>query len=260
MTSDFNQELSVLWEKCTDALFDKVVYVNRLEELLRSYGVTEESLILDVAGGFGFPVIDLAKRGYSIVFNDGSQAMFERAMFRAKEERAPGYIFQYDSFGARPWQDFGDLSEEMWKALICKGNSLPYAVSWGKAEPNLERAREEIKSALANFYRILEYGGILYVDKQPEAQEQAVEEIGEVEIDGQRMYLTCSFDNDKVRRVRNWTLTTKNQATKEKKDYPSQGYLLLEEELVSLLNEVGFKKVEKHILEGDIYEAFVAVK
>jgi SAM-dependent methyltransferase len=260
MTTDFNQELALLWEKCTDVLFDKVIYVNRLEELLKSYGVNKESMILDVAGGFGFPVIELAKRGYPIVYNDGSQAMFERAMQRAEQEHAPGYVFQYDSFGARPWQDFGDLGEEMWKALICKGNSLPYAVSWGKAQPDLRKAREEIKSALANFHRILEPEGFLYVDKQPEAQEQAEEEIGEVEVEERKLYLTCSFNNDKVNRIRNWTLTTRDMVSGEQKDYPSQGYLLLEEELTSLLKEVGFREVHKHILPGDIYEAFVAVK
>jgi len=137
---------------------------------------------------------------------------------------------------------------------------LLYAVSWGKSKPDLSKAREQIKLTLDQFFRVLEKGGIIYVDKQPEEQDQALEEVGEVEIDGRKYHLTCSFDNDKVNRIRNWTLSTKDLETGEVKDYPSQGYLLLEDELVPLLQEVGFKDVTKHVLKGDIYEGFVGVK
>ena len=263
MKKDFDKELAELWEACTDKLFDKHTYVNRLEELLRNNGITEKSMILDVAGGFGFPAIELAKRGYQIVYSDGSQAMLERAMRNADLAGAPAHIFAFQAIGysAVPWQEYAkSYGDEAWNALICKGNSLPYAVSWGKEKPDLTRAREQIKTTLSDFFRILVPGGILYVDKQPEAQDQAVEDIGEIEVDGRRLYLTCSFNNDKVRRIRNWTLTTKDLETGEEKNYPSQGYLLLEDELVPLLEEVGFSGVRKHVLEGDIYEAFIAKK
>ena len=259
---DFDVDLATLWEACSDKLIDKVVFVNRLEELLRSYGITEKSMILDVAGGFGFPSIELAQRGYQIVYNDGSSGMLERAMSNAESVGAPMFLFSFQSMGisALPWQEYEDnIGDACFDALICKGNSLPYAVSWGKAHPDLTEARGQIKSTLQQFYRILHDGGILYVDKQPEAQEECIEEIGLVSVGGRDLTLTSTMNNDKVNRIRNWTLTTRDEEGTVQ-EYPSQGYLLLEHELVPLLHEVGFRRVTKHVLEGDIYEGFVAVK
>ena len=65
--TNFENEIVELWEIASARLRDEHKVVNKLEELLRSKGIKEESLILDTAGGFGFPVIPLAKRGYQIV-------------------------------------------------------------------------------------------------------------------------------------------------------------------------------------------------
>jgi len=259
---NFELELVGLWEACVEKLFDKHVYVNRLEELLRNHGITEESVIMDVSGGFGFPAIDLAKRGYQIVCNDASNDMAIRTMMNAEKSGAPEYVWATAVLGPgrMTWQEFDELGADAWDALICKGNSLPYAVSWGKKNPDLSKSRSEIKKVLGNFHRILVPGGILYVDKQPEREEEATEKIGEVQVNGRSLYVVNTFRNDKKNRVRNWTLITRDLETGEEKNYPSQGYLLLEKELLSLLRETGFKEVKKHILEGDIYEGFVAKK
>ncbi len=255
--------LASLWEATSRKLRDEHKVVNRLEELLRSNGITEISMVLDVAGGFGFPSIELAKRGYQIVYNDGSQAMLERAMRNADLTGAPAYLFSYQSigYGAVSWQQFAEaMGDSCWDALICTGNSLPYVATWGKESPDLIASREQILSVLKQLYRILTPDGILYVDKQPETQEQAVEEVGEVEVEGKRLFLTCAMNNDKQKRIRNWTLSTKILETGKVKDYYSRGYLLLEDELVPLLHQAGFSSVTKQVLEGDIYEGFVARK
>lgn len=260
---EFDQELADLWEAASDKLIDKHIFVNRLEELLRSYGITEKSMILDVAGGFGFPAIELSKRGYQVSYMDGSPGMLARAMRNAELAGAPAYIFSFQSIGynAVSWQEYiSSISSKAFDVLICKGNSLPYAVSWGRAHPDLSESQEQIKRTLEQFHRILTDNGILYVDKQPETQDEDIEEIGEVKINGAKLYLMCSFKNDKVNRIRNWTLSTRDLQTGKVKEYPSQGYLLLEDELIPLLRQVGFKKVKKHVLEGDIYEGFVARK
>lgn len=260
---NFEKELAELWEACGRKLINERLVVNRLEELLLSHGITPEKLIMDVAGGYGFPSIELAQRGWQILYNDGSVDMVARAVANAEKVRAPSYMFSLQSIGciAAPWQVFEEVfPDESYDALICKGNSLPYAVSWGQGNPDLSKAREQIKAALSHFHRILTPAGILYVDKQPEREEENVEDVGKVDWNGKKTIVTCSFRNDKVHRVRHWTLSTRDKETGEIQQYPSRGYLLLEDELIPLLREVGFAKIEKHILPGDIYEGFVAVK
>jgi SAM-dependent methyltransferase len=263
--TNFDMELAELWQEASAKLRDEHLVVNQLEELLRGEGITEKSMMFDVAGGFGFPSIQLAKRGYQITYMDGSPGMLQRAMRNADLAHAPAYMFSFQGLGytAVPWQEYPEaFNSEAWDAVLCTGNSLPYAVSWGKGNPDLTKSREQVKFALDQFHRILEKDGILYVDKQPEDQESAVEDVGEVSVErtGERLYLSCSFNNDRQNRVRNWTLTTRNLETEKVREYPSRGYLLLEDELVPLLHEVGFQDVEKHILRGDIYEGFIARK
>ncbi|MCK4590000.1 MAG: class I SAM-dependent methyltransferase [Nanoarchaeota archaeon] len=263
MSKEFDMELAELWEACSDKLRNKIVLVNRLEELLVAHGITEKSTILDVAGGFGFPSIDLARRGYQIVYSDGSPGMLQKAIQNADSVQGIGPLFSFQSIGYSfvPWQKYAEFyGSDVWDALICMGNSLPYAASWGQENPDLKKSRELIKETLNQFHRMLTKNGILYVDKQPEAQDQAVEEVGEVEVDGKKLFMTCSFDNDKVNRIRNLTFITRDLKTGQEKQYPSHGYLLLEDELIPLLHEVGFKDVQKHVLEGEIYEGFIAKK
>ena len=152
---NFEEELVDLWEIASARLRDEHRAVNGLEELLRAKGITEKSLILDTAGGFGFLVIPLAKRGYQIVYNDGSNEMFRRAFARALEQGAPMYPFQQAMHGCHwgggKWQDLKEFQPNAWDALLCTGNSLPYAVSWGEGNPDLSQAREAIVETLETF-------------------------------------------------------------------------------------------------------------
>ena len=262
-TENFDAELAALWNLASERLRNKLAYVNSLEELLRANGITEKSMIIDVAGGFGFPSIDLAKRGWQINYMDGSPGMLERAMRNADIAGAPAYIFSFQAVGytSVTWQNLKDgVQSRSFDALLCTGNSLPYAVSWGRENANLSTVRKQIISALNQFRRILKKGGVAFIDKQPEAQEFASEEIGEIELEGRKYSLTSVFRNDKERRIRNWTLRLKDLESGDTKEYPSTGYLLLEDELIPILREVGFKGIEKHVLRGDIYEGFIVRK
>jgi SAM-dependent methyltransferase len=262
MAETMDMELTELWELASNRLRDRVKIANRLEELLIEKGITKKSMILDVSGGFGFPTIDLAKRGYQVVYNDGSHAMFQRACLRLWEADAPEYVIAPATMGIggdMKWQDFDEkLNPKTWDALLCMGNSLPYAASWGKKNPNLDDSRKQIVTALRSFHRLLTPRGILYVDKQPESQDEDIEEVGVVEHQGRKVHLTSTFRNDKANRVRNWTLTTRDVETGEVNEYPSQGYLLLEDEFVPMLWKAGFEHIEKRVLDGEIYEGFVA--
>lgn len=265
MAKNFEDELPRLWEAIANKLINKRDVLNSLETLLRKNKVVERKLILDVAGGYGFPSIGLANRGFQIIYNDASQSMFHYAYKRAKEAGAPSYLYGLvylcdHGIGMIPWQEFNEFQDGIYNALICRGNSLPYAVSWGKENPNLRKARQDIHKVIKHFHRILIPEGILYVDKQPETQDKDEENIGEVWVGKNKLDVTCTFKNDKEKRIRNWTIITKNSKTGETKTYPSKGYLLLEDELVDTLKEVGFKDISKHILKGDMYEGFVAVK
>ncbi len=255
--------LAELWERCSNELRPPEIVVPALETLLRSEGITEEKLILDVAGGFGFPSIDLALRGWQVVYSDGSLAMLERAMRNADLRGAPGYLFTFQTVGytALPWQAYpSEVANESFDALLCMGNSLPYVASWGKEAGNCNRGLPKIRKTLRQFFRVLSPGGILYVDKQPESQVHEEETVGPFDVNGRTVNVTCIIDNDYTRSRRHWTLSVTDCERSVRTVYPSTGYLLSEEKLLSLLQDAGFSDIQKHVLDGEIYEGFVARK
>ena len=260
------EALAELWEAAGRNDFSEERVLSTVEKLMKDNGIGKEGMILDACGGYGFPSIDLALRGYQVIYNDASLPMFNRMMKNAEEAGAPSYIYALaglgdHGIGTSPWQHFGRFSGGMFDMLICKGNSLPYVASWGKEGPALEGAREKITDVLSGqFYRILKKGGVLYVDKQPEGQVREEKDIGAVDLWGRKVLLTTESYNDKEGKVRHWTLKTRDAQTGEENTYPSEGYLLLEDELVGMLYDAGFRNVEKHVLAGDVYEGFTARK
>jgi len=259
----FARELVPLWEACEAALVNTTQCVNHLEEVLREHGITEQSMLMDVSGGHGFPSIELAKRGYMISYNDGSQEMFHRMVLNADKAGAPSYLYWGATVGPgmMRWQDFNQLGSDAWDGLICRGNSLPYAISWGEGTPDLTAAKQAILATLCQFSRILTTNGILLVDKQPEAQVDEFIELPGLDVDGESRDVTWELFNDRAHHVRNWTMRERNPTTGEEHAYHSRGYLLQEADLVSMLRSAGFNRVEKiGRLRGDIYETFLAVK
>jgi len=260
MTESFEADVAELWEVASARLRNTPIWINRLEELLIENGVQKSDFVFDVSGGFGSPVIELSQRGWQMIYSDGSPDMFARAFRRAEKENAPLFPFITSTLGLTSghcrWQDLQLGSD--YRAIFCLGNSLPYVASWGVVNPELNHAKERIEGVLRKFYDALTSGGILFVDKQPEAQDSWVENLGKVVYNDQEVELIFDCRNDKRNKIRYWNL--KLQGLNFERVFPFRGYLILEEAFLSMLSSVGFRNVEKRILDGDIYEGFICRK
>lgn len=245
--------LADLWDITTTFMWDQK-YVAGLDQFLRSEGVTT---ILDVAGGTGFPCLELRRMGWDITYSDGSALMLGH--FKKRLEGSGQQI-------PRNHSDWLELSQNIpgrFDALLCRGNSLIYVDSWDHTGVH-EETKERIKKSLAEFYKTLNDGGFLYVDitDKREFDQKSypiIEELGERIISDKSTKLTWELNHDYEKRIR----TCRSVLSRDGQEYVHtyQSYLLSHEELVNMLKEIGFRKVEETKIDGeDSYTVFVARK
>jgi len=174
----------------------------------------------------------LIKEGLEVTSNDIDKLFIEKAKSHAKDAGVNLNITEFD------WLELDKhLEKESFDAVLCLGNSLTY----------LFERKEQLK-ALKNFYHILRKGGILIIDERNYQQllDKRKEILEEGKFSYSRKYVYCGdkvhgepveISDDKV----------KMQYTDERTG--KKGYLILypfkKNELLQLIKESGFKKVEK---------------
>jgi ubiquinone/menaquinone biosynthesis C-methylase UbiE len=242
-----------LWEICIRFMWDET-FVTGVHKFLKSHNV---KTVLDVAGGTGFPCIGLKKMGCDITYSDGSRLMFDH--FKSNLEKSGIGMLQHNS----NWLELTKQIPERFDALLCRGNSLVYVDSWDQNRLS-DVTIENIRKALAEFYKMLNRQGLLYVDitnkkefNQP--QYPVIEEFGEKIIDGKKVKLRWELIHDFKHRLRTWKSILLIDGKRHEFTYLS--YLLTHEELIDLLKQVGFRKVKETEIDGeDRYNVFVAYK
>ncbi len=243
--------LAEYWNICTQVLWDET-YIEGLEELFRKYKVTS---ILDVAGGTGFPSIQLSQKGWGVAYVDGSSEMVEFFQKRCK-----GLSLIIPTYHLS-WQNLDRLPGK-YDAVMCRGNSLIYSDSWG-GDLNPARVLSHIKAALTAFHAKLKGGGILYVDitnrSEFEKPQPVTECIAGKKVEGKTVDITWTFSHDEERKVRKWL---SNSTIGDKTcTFGSDSYLMTPDELRDLLIEVGFSVVQEIIVPGEsVYTSFLARK
>ena len=106
--------------------------------------------ILDVATGTGFHSVQLLKAGFNVSSADGNAQMLVKAFENAKKR---GYILQTIHADWR-WLN-RDVDDQQFDAVICLGNSFTHLFE-----------EHDRRRALAEFYSVLKYDGILILDQR----------------------------------------------------------------------------------------------
>jgi len=159
------------------------------------------------------------------------------------------------------WQELDRaIPTDSYDMLICRGNSLPYAMSWSVDKLcDAEQAKVAINQALAQFQKILRPGGVLLVDKSAFESSgfYVIDKQGVVE--GQDCHIHWVFVNDLVAGIRRWDQynTVDSQTT----CLTLYSLLITEEMLLEWLIEAGFVSIcQTPLKRENIYTVYTAHK
>jgi hypothetical protein len=194
-------------------------YIDGLEAFLRSRQV---KTVLDVAGGTGFPSIELKKRGWDITYADADQQMLDYFSVALRKQRL-------------------------------NIPSLIYVDSWGK-DGLSAGTRMNVQKALDAFNAMLNPNGVLYVDLTHDREFNQpsypiVEQFGSTMISGETIQLTWELTHDSENHIRTWKVIVSRNGVQQ--EFINQSYLLRHEELLLLMQRAGFKDVERTKIPGE---------
>ncbi len=255
------RDIGWIWDLCLKFMYNGE-YANSLDKFLKKNNVKR---VLDASCGVGFPAIDLSKLGYDVFCSDGSGEMLN--MFDKNAAREGVKIESKKIF----WQDLSKQFGEEFDLVMCRGNSLPYVVSWHNEKPNLKKAPAEIEESIRNFYSVLKPDGICYIDLSPRESftpklTHIIEEFEYQDINGEKITMIWDIKHDLVNHIRIWnpeiTMEKKGSNIVEKVNIYYKAYHMRHSELVSMMKTAGFKKVEKYVdLAGESnYDIFIGYK
>ncbi len=124
-------------------------------------------------------------------------------------------------------------------AVICRGNSLPYAVSWNKDEIDPEKAQRAIMESLRQMWAKVKPGGILYVDAVPKAEVEKGG--GPIKFNAPGVNLEGTVEYDLKNRIRHM----KGGGTINGEEFEGEAYsyVILPEEIESILRDFGAEEV-----------------
>ena len=254
--SEIFYSLPEVWDFCLEKIYDKPLYVKGFLEVLDKHDITTKSLVLDAGCGSGFPALDLIEKGYRVIGTDKSSEMVRQIKINAQKRGIS--IEAYHVM----WSALAKRFDSIFDLVYCRGNSLPYAISWEQNWIVPDRSCEEISKAVKNFYEILKPGGQVYIDKPNKNEKPRREDLGTVESEQGPINITWEIEHDRKNKVRTWTMVLNLLDGGIEKRYPSYSYLLTGDELVNILQNAGFKKIEDYVpVEGETnYGVFIARK
>lgn len=190
--------------------------------------------ILDCACGTGLQAIGLLEHGFKVLASDLNEKMITQAIKNAKKRG-----FNLNTIQA----DFRDLKSkisEQFDAIICMGNSLSHLLT-----------DQDIRDALINIHDLLKKNGLLIIeirnfDKLLEKKTRFIPIRVNTQLDNQ--LITIFYVIDYLERICRFNVIyiVQNLNSKEYKfDVNSVNYNPIKRnELISLLEEVGFKKID----------------
>ncbi len=141
--------LSEEWVFLSELMYGQA-FIDELAEFLRQHRVRT---LLECGGGGGHILEGLARADFEGIGIDKDPLMIEIAQ---KRHSHSGIMFQL-----MDWRCIDQLNFQP-DAVICRGNSLPYAQSWGLAKD--DDTKELITKTLSKMLRVLKPGGLLYLD------------------------------------------------------------------------------------------------
>lgn len=226
--------IASLWQFCTRLLASSD-YVNHLDDFLRANQIIT---VLDVAGGTGYPIIELQTRGFTTSYSDGSIDMC--TLFR---ERTAVESLNIPITCAK-WDQLPTLLNSKYDCILCRGNSLIYVDSWQQSSVS-DRAAEKLEISLAAFRKLV-VDGSLIIDITPRTEFQGSpspirKELGPALVDGQHVAATWEFEHDETRQVRVW----RNKVRINGDEYHTrvEGLLLNVDDLRRIAAKAGWSRI-----------------
>lgn len=239
------------WDKEVRKLWP-AAYPESLSNKLKKLNV---STILDCAGGTGYPSIELKNMGWNITYSDGWDTMLH--FFKQRIDKAELDIPIYKS----RWETLTQVVPNTYDALMCVGNSF-VGINAYDTEYSIDGAdaNQQMRIALREFYNMLNDGGVLYIDlftkkhsapEQPYSQSQTT--------DTHHIFTTISYDP--VRNVRTNLTTSTSLIDGSEQDVIAKVTPMFAEELIALLQEAGFSRIERSpVDDADYVDSFFAFK
>jgi len=247
-----------IWDVCTEFLYDRELYVDSLSGILGNHNSKK---ILDCSCGTGFPAIELKKRGFDLVCSDASINAVKILKTKLKTENISMPVLNVK------WQELNSFFGEEFDAVLCRGNSISYADSWGRNPADLSRTREEILVSLRNMYSVIKKGGLLYIDIASLNKNNSLNSVFEKEfssgkLKGKKLTINSKVNHLLPEKKRQWVLNVLVEPENKTHSIYSEGYLLDEPELISMLKQTGFKEILpcREIKGEKIYNAFITIK
>lgn len=151
----FELDFSTAFDLYLQVMYDAEQLTVEVGQLLHRLGVER---VLDCAAGSGVPSIGLRRMGLPVVCSDGSPEMVERFKLNAKRAGLRGDI-QCD---VADWSDL-DPSDGTYDYVMCRGNSLVYASTWGTAA-DITSGIDDLERYVQRFAAVVEPGGWLHID------------------------------------------------------------------------------------------------
>ena len=241
------------WDVCSNFLWDSN-YVESLDKLFRKYRVKN---ILDCAGGTGFPSIELKKRGWNVIYTDMSKSMID-----VFEQKSKNNNIELEHYNLN-WIELSKFFTKKFDVVLCRGNSLIYVDSWGKSYIGID-SLNKIQESLKVFYNLLNKEGFLCIDiinkgEYHKAKYPLIENLGQKIIDGNKVSLSWIINHDYQKKLR--IVKSKLTVDKKQEEFTYYSYLLEHKELIKMLKEIGFVKIEEVKLEGEkSYTTYLAFK
>jgi SAM-dependent methyltransferase len=251
-------EFAYLWDRCVyEMLYSPDKFVDEFSSLLEKHGVTKASAILDSAAGSGFPALDMVEKGFSdiacIDVSDDQIRLFN------KRSESKNLTIRSQKVS---WDEISEhFKHKKFKAIICKG-SLWYAAGGWNTEyaPDRKSAFEAMRTALKIFYTMLETGGVLYVDKFKDSEVDHKDTVGTFQVGDKKKELVFYTHREPAKQVRRAAMIIKDIETGEEQGLPNVTYDLKEDEMETLLSEIGFSFTKSNLSEEKFFANWIALK
>lgn len=246
---DEEPKFAELWRLCEDKLlYSPQAYFEEMERLFKRIGINKSSRLLDTCVGPGFFDIDLLRQGYNVTTADKSSEMIEPFVRELREAN-----IQHQTT-ISTWLDLPKhFQNESFDMLFNRGNTLIYAAGgWNERKVvNQKSAIDVLRKTLKVYYDLLKPGGYLYVDKFRDDEVPAKKVVARLDITKKEsedivFYVERKPENN----IRFAQMLLRNSKGKEE-GLPNMAYDLSEDELETLLHDVGFKKVERLLLASE---------
>lgn len=228
-------------------------YPQALADLLKSHDV---KMILDCAGGTGFPAIEFKQQGLNISYSDGSPEML--AFFNAKRFEEKLTIPTYLS----SWQQLPQRVPYTYDAVLCRGNSLVFVGAYTDDAPlSRESALDMMREAIQGMFSKVAEGGFLYIDLPKPEKARPKQPYTSTGTDSLTFKLKSTVSYNPNTQLRTTSDFITNLLTDCETTIVAHNYPLGEEELFEMLSDAGFQRVEKSPLKEAFYvDAYMAFK